>query len=199
MRTLLPFGMALAALTGGCALSIPETPPYAPTHADSLPGASLCSQTETAARSLASAQAAGGWFVGSLGVGALGGGAITSLVNVQEGRRIVGVSLMLGGVALGAVAYTLFMRSQASGRLAQAANLALIERDDHDAWSACLRAKAAWAGSKGTPDGITAEMLAERNRENRKLREELDDLKKKHGVEPTKPAADLPPPLAPKR
>jgi hypothetical protein len=199
MRTLLPFGFALAALTSGCALSIPETPPYAPTQADSLPGASLCSQTETAARSLASAQAAGGWFLGSLGVASLGGGAITSLVNVQEGRRIIGVSLMLGGVALGAVAYTLFMRSKASGRLAQAANLAMIARDDHDAWAACLRAKGAWAGAKSSPDAITAEMLAEQDHENRKLREELDDLKKKHGVapEPAKPA--LPPPLAPKR
>lgn len=197
MRSLTPFGLALAALTGGCAMSMPETTPYVPTTTDPLPGAALCSRTEAAARSLSSAQSAGGWFLASLGVASTGGGAITSLVNVQEGRRIVGVSLTLGGIALGAVAYTLFTRAQTSGRLAQSAGLAMLEHDDRAAWESCVRAKAAWAGSKSSPDGITAEMLAERERENRKLKEEIDALKKKGGD--AKPSSDLPPPLAPKR
>lgn len=198
MRTLLPIGMALAALTGGCAMSIPETAPYHPTAAEPLPGAVLCSRTEAAARSLSSSQAAGGWVLAALGVGATGGGAITSLVNVQEGRRITGVALTLGGIALGAVAYTLFMRSQTSARLAQNANMAMLDRDDRNAWDSCVRAKAAWAGSKGTPDGITMEMLSERERENRKLKEELEELKKKGGEHP-KHSPELPAPLAPRR
>jgi hypothetical protein len=195
MRYPLLFGLALSALTTGCAMSIPETPPYPPaaTPAEPLPGASFCSRTETAARSLQSSQYAGGWLFASLGVSATGGGAIVTLVNVQEGRRIAGTALTLGGVALGVVAYTLFMRSEASGRLAQASNMAMLEKDDREAYRSCVRAKAAWSGAKGTPDGITAEMLAERERENRRLKEEIEELKKKGG----EPA--LPPPLAPKR
>jgi hypothetical protein len=198
MRYPLLLGLALSALTTGCAMSIPETPPYppAPSPAEPLPGASFCSRTETAARSLASSQYAGGWVFAGLGVGATGAGAIATLVNVQEGRRIAGTALTLGGVALGVVAYTLFMRSEASGRLAQAANMAMLEKDDRAAWNACVRAKAAWSGSKGTPDGITAEMLAERERENRRLKEELEEAKKKAG-DTDKPAP--PPPLAPRR
>lgn len=198
MRPSLLIGLAFATLTTGCAMSIPETPPYppAPTPADPLPGASFCSRTETAARSLSSAQYAGGWVFASLGIGATGSGAIATLVNVQEGRRIAGTALTLGGVALGVVAYTLFMRSEASGRLAQSANTAMLEKDDHTAWASCVRAKAAWSGAKGSADAVTAEMLAERERENRRLKEEIEDLKKKGG-EPAKP--DLPPPLAPRR
>lgn len=197
MRYLLPFGLALGALSSGCAMSIPDSTAYTPSATTPHPGAALCSRTEASARSLASAQAAGGWVFGSLGVAATGGGAITTLVNVQEGRRIAGVSMMLGGIALGAIAYTLFTRSAASSRLAQVANYGMLMPDDHDAWSACLRAKAAWAGSKSSPDGITQEMLAERERENRKLREEIERLEKKAGEGPSKP--ELPPPLAPKR
>ncbi|MFT3770004.1 MAG: hypothetical protein QM820_31640 [Minicystis sp.] len=198
MRPSILLGLAFSALTTGCAMSIPETPPYppAPTTVEPLPGASFCSRTEASARSLASAQAAGGSIFASLGAGATGGGAIATLVNVQEGRRIAGTALTLGGVALGVVAYTLFMRSAASSRLAQAANVAMLERDNHAAWEACVRAKAAWAGSKGTPDGVTAEILAQRERENRKLQEQLEDLRKKYG-EPGKP--DLPAPLAPRK
>jgi hypothetical protein len=199
MRSPLLFGLALAALsTTGCAMSIPETPPYppAPTAADPLPGAAFCSRTETAARSLASSQAAGGWVFASLGVGATGGGAVVNLVNTLESRRITGTALMLGGVALGAVAYTLFMRSAASSRLAETANLAILEKDDRAAWDACVRAKAAWSGAKGSPEAVTAEMLAIRERENKKLQQEIEELKRKAG-EPAKP--ELPPPLAPKR
>ncbi|APR79481.1 Hypothetical protein A7982_04828 [Minicystis rosea] len=189
--------MALSALmTTGCAMSIPDTTPYVPSASEPLPGASLCSRTETAARSLASSQAAGGWVFASLGVAATGGGAIATLVNVQEGRRIAGTAITLGGVALGAVAYVLFMRSAASSRLAQAANMAMLERDDHHAWDSCVRAKAAWSGSKGSADAVTAEMLAQRERENKKLEEQIEELKKKAG-EPSKP--ELPPPLAPRR
>lgn len=195
MRNLLPFGMALAALSGGCAMSIPDTPSYTPSTTTPLPGAVFCSRTEASARSLASAQAAGGWVFGALGVSATGTGAIVSLVNASEGRRITGVALSLGGIALGAVAYTLFMRSAASSRLAQAANYGMLAPDDNDAWASCVRAKSAWAGAKATPDGITQEMLAERERENRKLKEQLEELKKKSGE--AKP--DLPPPLAPRR
>lgn len=198
MRSPLLIGIALAALSSGCAMSIPDTPPYVPsaTPADPLPGASFCARTETAARSLASAQTAGGWVFASLGVGATGGGAIVTLVNAQEGRRITGTALTLGGVALGAIAYTLFMRAAASSRLAQSANLAMLEKDDHAAWDSCVRAKAAWAGAKGTPDGITAEMLAIRERENARLREQIEELTKKAG-EPGTTAP--PPPLAPHR
>jgi hypothetical protein len=198
MRTSILLGFCLSTLTAGCAMSISETPPYppVPTTVEPLPGASFCARTETSARSLASAESAGGWVFASLGLGATGSGAIATLVNAQEGRRIAGTALTLGGIALGAVAYTLFMRSATSSRLAQASNVALLERDDRAAYDACVRAKAAWAGAKGTPDGITAEMLAQRERENRKLQEEIERLKQKAG-EPGK--GELPPPLAPRR
>jgi hypothetical protein len=198
MRDVLLLGMTLSALAGGCAVSLPETVPYppAPTNVDPAPGMSFCTREEEAARSLSSAQAAGGWTLGSLGVASTGAGIITVLVNTDQDRRIVGASLALAGVGLGIVAYNLFLRSQASGRLAEAANLALIEKDDRRAYETCVRAKAAWAGSKSDPEGITREMLDQRERENRKLREELDQLKKKA---PDDGKAELPPPLAPRR
>ena len=200
MRSPHLLGIAIAAsfTSVGCAMSIPETPPYpkVATPAEPLPGASFCSRAETAARSLASSQSAGGWVFASLGVGATGGGAIVTIVNAQESRRITGAALTLGGVALGAIAYTLFMRAAASSRLAQVTNVAMLERDDRTAWDACVRAKAAWSGAKATPDAITAEMLALRERENKKLHDEVEELKRRAG-EPGKP--ELPPPLAPRR
>ena len=203
MRATLPTGLALAALSAlssGCAMSIPETPPYPPayTQADPVPGASFCARTETAARSLASSQAAGGWVMASLGLASVGGGAIATLVNVQESRRIAGTAITVGGVAMGAVALALFMRAEASSRLAQAANSALLQKNDREAWEACVRAKSAWAGSKGSADGITQEMLAEKERENRRLQDQVKDLEKRAG-EGGKPPQDLPPPLAPRR
>jgi hypothetical protein len=194
MRFSLLAGLCLSVFGTGCAMSIPETPVYPPAQsaADPLPGASFCSRTETAARSLASSQYAGGWVFASLGVATTGAGVFTSLVNTGNERRIIaGTGMALGGIALGAVAATLFMRAATSNRLAQAANMAMLEKDDHDRWASCVRLKAAWTASKSSPDGIAAEMAAERDRENRKLREELDELKKKYG--------DLPPPLAPKK
>lgn len=195
MRPSLLAGLCFAALTTGCAMSIPETPVYpaAPAAADPLPGASFCSRTETAARSLGSSQVAGGWVFAGLGVASTGAGVFTSLVNTGNERRIIaGTGMALAGVALGAVAATLFMRAATSNRLAQAANLAMLEKDDHERWASCVRLKAAWTASKSSPDGVAAEMAAERDRENRKLREELDELKKKYGE-------GLPPPLAPKK
>jgi hypothetical protein len=184
MRALLPFGLALSALTTGCAMSIPETPPYPPsiTGADPVPGASFCSRTETAARSLSSAQAAGGWVLASLGIAATGGGAITTLVNVGDGQRIIaGTALTVGGIGIGALGIMLLMRSEASGRLAQASNSAMLERNDHDAWESCVRAKAAWAGAKGSADAISQEMLMEKERENRRLKDELEQAEKRGG------------------
>src|SRR6516225_3995964 len=106
MRTLLPLGMALAALTGGCAMSLPDAVPYppAPTSVDPAPGASLCTRTAMAARSLSSSQAAGGWTLGALGLASTGAGTFATLVNDQESRRIAAAGLTLGGVALGIVA-----------------------------------------------------------------------------------------------
>jgi hypothetical protein len=181
MRSTLLLGLALAALSTGCAMSIPETAPYprAVAPAEPPPGATFCSRTETAARSLSSSQYAGGWVFASLGVASTGAGAIATLVNTEEGRRIAGTALTVGGVALGAVAYTLFMRSQASGRLAHAANAAILERDDHAAWEACVRAKAAWSSAKSSPDAVTTEMLLLRDRENQRLRDEIEELRKK--------------------
>jgi hypothetical protein len=198
MRHVLLLGMTLSALASGCAVSLPETAPYppAPTNVDPAPGMSFCTRVEASARSLSSAQAGGGWTLGSLGVASTGAGIITVLVNTDQDRRIVGASLALAGVGLGIVAYDLFLRSQASGRLAEAANLALLERDDRRAYDSCVRSKAAWAGSKSDPEGITREMLDQRERENRKLHEEIDQLQKKAG-EDVKP--ELPPPLAPRR
>lgn len=191
---------SLAALTSGCAMSIPETPPYPPayTPADPVPGAVFCSRTETAARSLATSQAAGGWVLASLGLASVGGGAIATLVNVQESRRIAGTAITLGGVAMGAAALALFMRADASSRLAQAASGAMLEKNDHDAWEACVRAKAAWAASKSSADGITQELLAQKERENRRLQDELKQ-RESHPAEGGKPAPELPPPLAPRR
>jgi hypothetical protein len=194
MRSPLLAGLCLSALTTGCAMSIPETPAYPPsiTAADPLPGASFCSRTETAARSLGSSQYAAAWVFASLGVASTGTGAVTTLVNTGNERRIIaGTGMALGGIALGAVAVTLFMRAATSNRLAQAANMAMLQKEDHDRWASCVRLKAAWTASKSAPDGIAAEMAAEQERDNRKLREELDELKKKYG--------DLPPPLAPKK
>jgi hypothetical protein len=206
MRPLLLAGIALAALSAGCAMSLPEIPPYpaAPSPADPAPGASFCARTETAARSLSTAQAAGGWVFASLGVASTGGGAIVDLINTQDLRRAAGTSLMLGGIALGAVAYVLFMSSAASARLAEASDSAMLARDDREVWDACVRAKAAWAGAKGTPDAVTREMLAQRERENRRLQDEIQALKKKAGEAAVPspaapPPADLPPPLAPRR
>jgi hypothetical protein len=194
MRSPLLAGLCFAALTTGCAMSVPETPVYppSPSAADPLPGASFCSRTETAARSLGSSQVAGGWVFAGLGVATTGAGAVTSLVNTGNERRIIaGTGMMLGGIALGAVAATLFMRAATSNRLAQAANMAMLDKDDHERWASCVRLKAAWTASKASPDGIAGEMAIERDAENRKLREELDELKKKYG--------ELPPPLAPKK
>jgi hypothetical protein len=194
MRTLLSIGMACAALSGGCAMSIPDTVPYppAPTSVDPAPGISFCARTEVAARSLASAQSAGGWTLGAIGVASLGAGTFATLVNDQESRRIAAAGLTLGGVALGIVAYNLFLRSSASSRLAEAANLAMLEKDDRKAYETCVRAKSAWANAKADPDGITREMLDQRERENKKLQEEIKDLKKRLGED-----KGLPPPLAP--
>jgi hypothetical protein len=198
MRYVLLLGVALAASTAGCAVSLPETLPYpaAPTSVDPAPGMSFCTRTEEAARSLSGAQAGGGWTFGVLGAASLGTGIITTLVNDQTDRRIVGAALTLGGVAMGIVAYTLFLRSQTSARLAQAANLAMLEKDDRRAYASCVRAKAAWAGAKSDPEGVTREMLDQQERENRKLQDELEQLRKKP-AEDGRP--DLPPPLAPRR
>ena len=198
MRYVLAFGMALSTLAGGCAVSLPETVPYppAPTSVDPAPGMSFCTRMEEASRSLSSAQAGGGWTLGSLGVASTGAGIITVLVNTDQDRRIVGASLALAGVGLGIVAYNPFLRSQASGRLAESANLAMLEREDRRAYESCVRAKAAWAGSKSDPEGITREMLDQRERENRKLHEEIERLGKK-AVDDGK--ADPPLPLAPRR
>ena len=197
MRPLLPVGMALAALSGGCAMSIPETAPYpvgsghrgphaeagydvgahdAPASTEAAPGFSLCSRTEVAARSLAGAQSAGFWTLGALGLAATGGGAFTTLVNTDQRRLIAGTGITLAGVALGIAAYNLLLRSEASSRLAQAANLAMLEKHDRQAYESCVRAKAAWAAAKSDPDGITRELLAEQERENRRLQDELDRL-----------------------
>ena len=201
MRALLPFGLALTALTTGCAMSIPETPPYPPsiTGADPVPGASFCSRTETAARSLSSAQAAGGWVLASLGIATTGGGAITTLVNVGDGQRIIaGTALTVGGIGIGALGLMLLARSEASGRLAQASNAAMLERNDHEAWASCVRAKAAWAGAKGSADAVSQEMLAEKERENRRLKDELEQLKPR-APEAAKGPPEAPPLLGPRR
>jgi hypothetical protein len=197
MRYVLLLGVTLAASTGGCAMSLPETVPYpaAPTNVDPAPGMSFCSRTEEAARSLSSAQAGGGWTLGVFGAAAFSTGIVTTLVNDQTDRRIVGAALSLGGVALGVVAYNLFLRSQTSGRLAEASNLAMLEKDDRRAYESCVRSKAAWAGAKSDPEGITREMLDQRERENRRLHEEIEQLEKK-GPGESKPP--LPPPLVPR-
>ncbi len=224
MRTLLPAGMALAALSGGCAMSIPdavpypahahEAPPYAvppgeatppPASAEPGPGYSLCARTEVAARSLSSAQNAGFWTLGALGLAATGGGAFTTLVNTDQRRLIAGTGITLAGVAMGIAAYNLLLRSEASSRLAQASNLALLEKHDRQAYEACVRAKAAWAASKSDPDGITRELLAEQERENRRLREEIERLQHQdagprgpghahpRGAPPPPPSPEMPP------
>ena len=193
MRSLLPFGVALATLSAGCAMSIPETAPYPVGHvhtadprtpdagsgsgaAEAAPGYSFCSRTEVAARSLASAQSAGFWTLGALGLAATGGGAFTTLVNTDQRRLIAGTGVTLAGVALGIAAYNLWLRSEASSRLSQAANLAMLEKHDRQAFESCVRAKAAWAAAKSDPDGITRELLAEQERENRRLHEEIERL-----------------------
>jgi hypothetical protein len=187
MRSSLFLGAALAALTSGCAMTIPETVPYppAPSAADPAPGGSLCTRTAIAAHSLSGAQAAGGWTLGAIGVAATGTGTIATVVNDQQPRLMAAAGLTLGGVALGIVAYHLFLRSAASARLAETADLALIEKNDRRAWETCVRAKAAWEASKTDPDGITREIAAQTERENRKLRDEIEQLKKS-----APPAAD---------
>jgi hypothetical protein len=180
MRSSLPLGAVLVALTTGCAMSLPDTVPYPAslTAADPAPGMSLCTRTAIAARSLSSAQAAGGWTLGAMGVAATGAGTFATLVNDQQGRLIAAAGLTLGGVAMGIVAYNLFLRSAASARLAETADLALIDKNDRHAWETCVRAKSAWGASKTDPDGITRELAAQTERENRKLREEIEQLKK---------------------
>jgi len=224
MRSLLPCGVILAALSNGCAMSIPETPPYPvggehrsshvadPRTPDAAPeappGYSLCSRTEVAARSLAGAQSAGFWTLGALGLAATGGGAFTTLVNTDQRRLIAGTGVTLAGVALGVAAYNLLLRSEASSRLAQASNLAMLEKHDRRAYESCVRAKAAWAAAKSDPDGITRELLAEQERENRRLHEEIEHLQHQdagprqpgHAHHPPEGApTDLPPSLAPTR
>jgi hypothetical protein len=191
MRSLLPFGVALAALTTGCAMTIPDTTPYPRAHseAEPEPGMSLCSRTGVAARSLSRAQAGGGWTLLSLGVASTTAGTIATVVNDQQGRLMAAAGLTLGGVALGIVAYHLLLRSSASARLAETADLALIDRHDRRAWETCVRAKAAWEGSKADPDGITRELAAQQERENRKLREEIEELRKKAAEGEKPPAA----------
>src|SRR5262245_31036898 len=101
MRSPLVLSMALGAASLGCAMSIPESVPYpgGPTASDPTPGGTLCARTATAARSLSSAQAAGGWTLGALGVASTGSGIFATLVNDIEWRRITAAGLTLGGVA----------------------------------------------------------------------------------------------------
>jgi len=196
MRSQLLLGMALAAAPLGCAMSIPDTVPYPGrlTVADPAPGGSLCTRTAVAARSLSSAQAAGGWTLGAIGVASTGSGVFATLVNDLESRRIAAAGLTLGGVALGIVAYNLFLRSAASARLAETADLALLEKNDRRAWETCVRAKSAWQGSKTDADGITREIAAQQERENRKLREEIEELKRQKEEDTTPPPAPREPP-----
>jgi hypothetical protein len=203
MRHLLPVAVILSALTGGCAMSIPDTPPYPPSPAasDPLPGASFCARTETAARSLSSAQTAGGWVLGGLGLASTGTGVVAALINVQEGRRIAATGLTLGGMALGAVAAVLFVRAEASARLAQATNMALLERNDRRAYETCVTSKGAWEGAKGDPEAITREMLARQTRERRRLEDEIEQLHRRlgDGRKHDRPHEhEPPPPLVPR-
>jgi hypothetical protein len=188
MRTLLPLGVALAALTGGCAMSLPESAPYppAPTAADPAPGMSLCARTATAAKSLSRAQAAGGWTLGAFGVAMTGTGVIATVVNDQQPRLMAAAGLTLGGVALGILAYSLFLRSAASARLAQTTELALLDRHDRRAFETCVRATAAWEANKADAEAITREQLDHEERDNRRLREEIERLKKHLPPEPGK-------------
>ncbi len=57
----------------------------------------------------------------------------------------------------------------------------MLDKNDHRAFETCVRAKAAWEVSKADPDGITREMLDQEERENRKLREEVERLKRQVG------------------
>jgi hypothetical protein len=201
MRSSLLLG---AVLTTGCATTIPDTViyPAAPSAVDPTPGTWFCSRTAIVARSLSSAQAAGGWTLGAFGVAATGAGTFATLVNNDQRRLIAAAGLTLGGVALGIVAYNLFLRSAASARLAETADLALIEKGDRRAWETCVRAKNAWEASKTDPDGITRELAAQTERENRKLREEIEQLKRAApppATPPeTAPVPPEPPPLGPR-
>ncbi len=197
MRFLLPAGVVLAALTGGCAMSMPATPPYlaAPTPGEPAPGLALCARTAVAARSLSSSQAAGGWTLGSLGLASTVSGVIATVVNDEQPRLMAAAGLTLAGMALGVVAYNLFLRSETSSRLAQTAELALLEKHDNRAFETCVRAKAGWEASKTSPDGITRELYDREVRENQSLREEVERLTK--GAGSAAPPLALPPPPPP--
>jgi hypothetical protein len=198
MRPLSILGLALAAGTAGCAMTIPDTVPYPrrPAPEDPAPGASLCQRTAVAARSLSGAQAAGGWTLIGVGAAATAGGAGGALINDIEGRRIAAVSLVVGGIGLGIVGYHLLLRAAASARLAETSDLAFLDGHDHQAWKACARAKAAWGVNKADADGITRHMAEGQEQENRRLRREIERLK--HGNPPEDDAAPAAPP-EPKR
>ena len=174
-------------------MSMPATPPYlaAPTPGDPAPGMALCARTAAAARSLASSQAAGGWTLGSLGLASTVSGVIATVVNDEQPRLMAAAGLTLAGMALGVVAYHLFLRSETSSRLAQTAELALLEKHDNRAFETCVRAKAGWEASKTNPDGISRELLDREVRENQSLRDEVERLKK--GASPPPPPPATPP------
>ncbi len=196
MRHVLASGVVLAALSGGCAMSIPETAPYParPAPADPAPGYSLCSRTAVAARSLSSAQVAGMWTLGSMGLASTVGGVVATVVNDQQPRLMAASALTLGGVALGVIAYHLYLRSVASARLGQTADLAMLEKSDRQAFETCVRAKAAWEVSKTDSDGISRELLDQEERENKRLRQEIERLKRQVGEEPAGPVKAFPTP-----
>src|SRR5512144_2614769 len=103
MRSLLLLGLVLAAGTTGCAMTIPDTAPYPhhPTAEEPAPGGSLCTRTAIAARSLSSAQTAGGGTLLALGAASTAGGVGATLINDLESRRIAAASLVVGGIGLG--------------------------------------------------------------------------------------------------
>ena len=208
MRPLLLLGLALAAGTSGCAMTIPDTVPYPhrPTAEEPAPGASLCTRTAIAARSLSSAQAAGGWTLIGIGAASTAGGAGAALINDIEGRRIAAVSLVVGGIGLGIIGYHLLLRAAASGRLAEASDMALLEHHDRRSWETCARAKAAWGASKADADGVTRKMVQEQEEENLRLRMEIERLEHHGGhhegddaAAPHEPAPPAPPALGPRR
>ncbi len=170
--------LALAAFSTGCA-GIPNTPQY-PAHITGEhphPGADFCQSLEEPARSLQNSQVVGGWVFSGLAVGTIGGGAIVDLVNTLESRRITGTALMLGGVGLAGVAYHLFARADASGRLAEAANFGLTERDDRRAFEHCAMAKATWVANKSDAAAIAKEFVRRQEEERSHLEAEIEKLK----------------------
>jgi hypothetical protein len=207
MRPLILLGLALAAGSTGCAMTIPDTVPYPhhPSAEEPAPGASLCTRTAVAARSLSGAQAAGGWTLIGIGAASTAGGAGAALINDIEGRRIAAVSLVVGGIGLGIIGYHLLLRSAASARLAEASDLALLDHHDRRSWETCARAKAAWGADKASADGVTRKMAEEQEQENLRLRMEIQKLEQKRGPQPHEagetatPPDALPPPLAPRR